>query len=306
MRVTFKQLEYFAAAADAGSITAASERINISAPSISTAISQLEDELRCELFLRHRTQGLVLTPAGERLLAEVRTILQLAGRLHDVSRSPDDAVQGRLSVGALSTLAPLVLPELCHGFVQRNPGVSFDLTEGSQDQIISRARRGLIDVAVTYDMHIPADVVFEPLIELQPFIMVAANHKLAAEKSVDLRELASEGYVLLDLPYSRDYFLSVWQAVGLAPSIVSRVSQQEVVRTMVANGYGIAIAVARPRNQEALDGKPLMLLPIRNQVPSLHLGLLSPRQEETRLSATFRDHCRKVIAEGNVPGMVST
>lgn len=305
MRVTFKQLEYFAAAADAGSITSAGDRINISAPSISTAISQLEAELGTELFLRHRTQGLVLTPAGERVLSEVRTILQLTGGLHDVCHPPEDAVQGRLSVGALATLAPLVLPELCHGFTQRNPAVSFELTEGSQDQIISSTRRGLIEVAITYGMHIPGDVIFEELVELRPHIMVGAGHRFAGEATVDLRDIASENYILLDLPYSRDYFLSVWQAVGLAANIATRTTQHEVVRTMVANGYGIAITVSRPRNRAALDGKPIILLPIRNTVPALGMGLLYPQRKASRLTEAFKDHCRGVFAQGEVPGMTT-
>ena len=64
MRFSLRQLEYFIAAGEAGSIPQASERINISQPSISTAISQLEQELDTQLFVRHHAQGLSLTPAG--------------------------------------------------------------------------------------------------------------------------------------------------------------------------------------------------------------------------------------------------
>ena len=78
MRFTFRQLEYFVAAGETGSITLASERIHISQPSISTAISNLETELGVRLFIRHHAQGLSLTPAGRRLLHEVKGLLAQA------------------------------------------------------------------------------------------------------------------------------------------------------------------------------------------------------------------------------------
>ncbi|MBE7246969.1 MAG: LysR family transcriptional regulator, partial [Actinomycetospora chiangmaiensis] len=61
MRFTLRQLEYFIAAGQTGSITLASERIHISKPSISTAIAHLERELSVQLFVRHHAQGLTLT-----------------------------------------------------------------------------------------------------------------------------------------------------------------------------------------------------------------------------------------------------
>lgn len=64
MRFTFRQLEYFVATGESGSIRLASERIHVSQPSISTAISQLEREFGLTLFVRQHAQGLSLTPAG--------------------------------------------------------------------------------------------------------------------------------------------------------------------------------------------------------------------------------------------------
>lgn len=72
MRFTLRQLEYFIAAGETKSITLAAERINISQPSISIAISHLEQEFGVQLFIRHHAQGLSLTPAGRALLQEAK------------------------------------------------------------------------------------------------------------------------------------------------------------------------------------------------------------------------------------------
>ena len=82
MRFTLRHLEYFVAAGETGSVTLASERINISQPSISTAISHLETELGVQLFVRHHAQGLSLTPAGHRLLREAKGLLDQAHNLY--------------------------------------------------------------------------------------------------------------------------------------------------------------------------------------------------------------------------------
>jgi DNA-binding transcriptional LysR family regulator len=78
MRYTLRQIEYFIATAETGSITLASERLSISQPSISTAITHLEGELETQLFVRHHAKGLSLTTAGRSLLVEAKMLIQQA------------------------------------------------------------------------------------------------------------------------------------------------------------------------------------------------------------------------------------
>ena len=71
LRYTLRQLEYFVAVGETGSIAAASHRSNVSSPSISAGISQLEKELGLKLFVRNHAQGLTPTPAGLKMLGEI-------------------------------------------------------------------------------------------------------------------------------------------------------------------------------------------------------------------------------------------
>ena len=81
MKFTLRQLEYFIAAAESGSVAGAAQRASISSPSVSTAIAHLEREFVVQLFVRHHAQGLSLTPAIVREIAPDRagreTILYL-------------------------------------------------------------------------------------------------------------------------------------------------------------------------------------------------------------------------------------
>ncbi|MDR3454746.1 MAG: LysR family transcriptional regulator [Rhodoferax sp.] len=302
MKFTFRQLEYFVAAAEAGSIAAAAERIHISAPSISVAITQLEQQLGVLLFIRQRN-GLSLTTVGQDVLERANSLLEEASALHAAVNQQDTELKGRVTLGCLTTLAPMVMPELVQSWAKMHPAVVVELVEDTQDQLISHLRRGVVDVAITYEMHIPPDLEFETLASLPPLLMMPANHRLSRQTRIDLQDVVNDDYILLDLPYSRDYFLSVFQHAGLTPRIGMRTTQMDVVRTMVANGLGVSVVVSRPLNEAALDGKPIVSVPIANRMPLLSVGVLVRRAQETTLIAAFRQHARASIGDDYIPGM---
>ncbi|NBT51402.1 MAG: LysR family transcriptional regulator, partial [Marivivens sp.] len=85
LRYTLRQIEYFVAVGEAGSIARASERINVSSPSISAAITQLEAEFGLPLFVRQHAQGLSLTQAGRQMMDQARIVLREAGLIHHLA-----------------------------------------------------------------------------------------------------------------------------------------------------------------------------------------------------------------------------
>ena len=110
MRITLKQLEYFVAAGEMSSIKLAAMRINISQPSISSAISHLEREFGVQLFVRHHAQGLALTSSGKTMLREAKLMLRQAQGLYTIAGELNNEMRGRLSVGCMITLAPMIAP----------------------------------------------------------------------------------------------------------------------------------------------------------------------------------------------------
>ncbi len=141
MRFTLKQIAYFVAAAEAGSITQASERVNISQPSISSAITALEEVYRIQLFIRHHAQGLSLTAEGQHFLREARALLLQAEEVENAALTISARVAGPLEVGCLSTLFPLVIPELQTQFKARYPDVrvsAWQVTRPSYSSICVR------------------------------------------------------------------------------------------------------------------------------------------------------------------------
>jgi DNA-binding transcriptional LysR family regulator len=304
MRFTLRQLTYFIAAGETGSVTLASERIAISQPSISNAISHLEREFGVQLFVRHHAQGLSLTPVGRTMLAEAKKLIDQAEGLYAAASEATDQVRGRLSVGCMVTLAPMIVPELSHSFTATYPATELRHLEADHERLIEALQRAELDVAMTYDLNIPAGIDFLALASLPAHVLVGEMHAFARLASVTLQQLADEPLILLDLPISRDYFLALFMKEGLSPRIRTRSVHQEVVRTMVANGYGYTLANARPRSDLALDGRRVVRVPLDGDHRPMVLGIATLAEvRKSRLLQAFEAHCRAVFADGHIPGM---
>jgi DNA-binding transcriptional LysR family regulator len=152
---------------------------------------------------------------------------------------------------------------------------------------------------------LPRRFASEILRERPPYVLLPERHRLARRRAISLQEVAQEPCVLLDLPISRDYFLSLFAEAGVEPAIGARSEHPETIRTMVANGFGYAIVNARPRIDRALDGERLVTVALRGDPRPMRLGLASPRGiRETRTLTAFKDHCRRTITPTGVPGML--
>lgn len=306
MRFTLRQLEYFIAAGESGSVTVASERIHISQPSISTAISHLERELGVQLFVRHHAQGLSLTPVGRDLLREAKALVGRAESLYTLACETGGQVRGTLSLGCMVTLAPMLVPELAHSFTAAFPATAIRHVEGDGERLIESLRRSETDVALTYDLGVPEDIAYTGLVDLPAHVLVGEGHPFAGRPAVAISDLVSQPMILLDLPLSREYFLALFMKEGVQPNIVARSAHQEVVRTMVANGYGYTLFNVRPRSDQALDGKRLVRVRLSGDHRPMRIGLSRLKQlARSRLVEAFETHCRAFISDAYIPGMVA-
>lgn len=254
---TLRQLAYFVAAANEGTIAGAAELLHVSASAMSDAITELETAMRERLCVRRRAHGLTLTPAGQQLLAHARRVLAEA---EELQRSIGGAGQlsGPVVIGCYPTLAPTILPSLLQDFAALHPEVELSIREATQDQLANELRSGRIDVAFVYDMLVPADTERSRLYELQAHVLLAAEHPLANRESLELRELIDEDLILLDAQPSSEHTLSVFAAQGLRPKIRHRTASYEVVRTLVARGLGYGILVSRVANPGSYEGLQLV------------------------------------------------
>ncbi len=304
LRFTLRQLEYLVAVADCGSVALAAERVNVSSPSISAAISQLEATFGLQLFIRRHATGLSLTEGGRQLVATARAVLASAGRLTDHAADIAGRIAGPLTVGCLLTFAQVLFPQLRRSFADRYPDVTFLQYEGHQAELFEALRAARFDLALTYDLDIPPDLDFLPLVPIAPYALLPEGHPLAARSFVTPADLAPHPMVLLDLPYSAAYFLSFFTDAGLQPLIAERTRDMGVMRSMVANGFGYSIANIRLGTDRAPDGRKLIFVPIEGGVRPMQIGILLPKADQRRRIVTaFIDHAQAAVTHTALPGL---
>ena len=304
LRFTLRQLEYFVAVGEEGSIAQASERVNVSSPSISAAISQLEEEFGLSLFVRKHAHGLSLTQAGRQFMEQAKRVLSESEALNRLAGDISGIVQGPLKVGCLLTFAQVLLPAIRRGFEELYPETRVRQVEADQTVLIEQLRRAEIDLALSYDLDIPPDLEFLPLRSLPPYAMLAEDHPLAGQTSVSVGELIEHPMVLLDLPISSDYFLSFFDSVEGSPKIAERTRDMAVMRSLVANRFGYALANIRPNSDLAPDGQRLKFVPLTGEHRPMRLGLIIPRGGRNVLTVNaFVEHTEKTLQSWDHPGV---
>ena len=119
-----------------------------------------------------------------------------------------------------------------------------------------------------------------------------------AGRSVSIEQLAAEPFLLLDLPVSRDYFLSLFHREGLAPRIAGRFEHMEVIRSLAARGEGFGMANAQPRNRASLDGHRLAYLALQGNPRPLTLGIMMVKNtRRTQTVEAFFALCHELIRD---------
>lgn len=265
---TLRQLRYFAAVAQTGSATRAAALLNVSQPSISAAIRELEADFGQALFFRRQAQGLELTPFGTEKVREAREIL---ARVEAMSHRDGKGPRNRLVLGYFATLGPTWVPGIAAHLGARLPDTELDLRESDLEGIARFLAAGVIDCALSYDVGLPPGTDRAVLTELSPQAILPAGHPLAAREAVSLAELAACDFILIDLPLSREFLMVPFWQRGLSPRVRLKTRSIEMARRMVAAGLGVSLLVTPADGEDAAHNRLIVHRPLRDEMPSQRL-----------------------------------
>lgn len=297
MRLTLRQLNYAIAAARHGSLTAAADALHVSQPSISTAISQIEDYFERQVFVRQRGSGVTLTAFGETVMAKVRDVLASVDSLQSLA-DDNAAPSGEFVLGCFEDLAPYCVPPILARLGRKYPAINVVVREEGFDTIARLLDAGALDLAISYDLGLPASISCIVLCELAPQALLPADHRLAGKASVTLAELADETLVLTNQAQSWQHMLELFHLCGLRPAHAVRTGSFELQRSMVANHLGVAIAYSRPFSDFSYDGQPLVRRPIADRLPMQRILLAHHHKKPLSASnLAFVEEARTWFAE---------
>ena len=182
------QLRYFVAVADEGSFSRAAAKVRVAQPSLSQQIRKLEAEVGQPLFDR-LPRSVVLTEAGRCLIDYARQILASIG---DARRCVDELkveIAGKISVGAIPTIAPYVLPELIVTFQKHYPDVILESVEDVTDGITRRIEAGELDVALAATCRSSPSLRRESLGSEPLLLLVPEGHPLGKKTLIEFDDL---------------------------------------------------------------------------------------------------------------------
>ena len=292
LRFTLRQIEHAVAIQDRGSVAAASVVLGVAQPTLSASLAKLEKQTGIQLFIRRHAQGVSPSPAGIRFLAEARNLLSFAQDLQRETAAVGTAIEGTLSLGSFTTIAPAYVPQLVASFTASHPRAAVRLAEGTQDQLLDGLRGGQHDLVLLYDVDMPDDLAVTILASFEPYVLLPAKHRLTRHRHVPLAALKSEPFILLDIAPSRTYFTRILEQAGISPQIAFASPSLEVVRGLVGQGLGYSILVTRPHGDHSYAGEELAVRPIAETVERGVIALAALKQmRKTRLVAAFEAHC---------------
>jgi LysR family hydrogen peroxide-inducible transcriptional activator len=282
-----QQLRYVVAIAETGNFTRAAARCNVAQPSLSQQIIGLEKELGHKLFHRLGHKA-VPTEAGTVFLDRARRILlEVENTTKELSDHP--SLERRVTIGAIPTLAPFLLPALIARCRERYPNIQINIREDFKIHLLESVIDGDLDLAVAALPVKDPRLFIEPLLREPLLLVVGKNHPLAARAAVKAEDLAGETFALLGSSSSlAEQIRAFCGDHHFEPRIGFRCSQVATVKALVALGAGISVL---PRvAQVPEDRKSLVYIalagakPIREVVVIRHLQRYQSRGAEQLLT----------------------
>lgn len=295
--ITLRQLEYFVAVADQGTVSGGAEAVMVSQSAMSSALAELERSLGVTLLQRHR-RGVTLAPGAAELLGRARSLLEDVDDFRNTAQEARTALHGPLRVGCYTTLAPQMIGSNVRAFLEDHPQIDLSFFEGSDLELADALYEGRCDVAITYDYQLaklPGSqrLTSVPLTAAPPKALVPPGHPLA-DGPVSLSDLAQHPLILLDLHPAADYFLSFFRARGLEPEVRFRTTSSQLVANLVAEGLGCALLTQVEQSRlDLLENGPVVR-ELSDVLPALPVVALHPTGVQmSRRAAAFIAQCQR-------------
>lgn len=276
-RKRLRQLRAFCRVAETGSITRASESLDLTQSVVSLHLRNLEYELQAVLFER-TGRRIALSAAGERLY---RMIVPLLQRMDDLSAAfvdeSGDVRPTRIHLGASQAVATFVIPRYLRRFQELHPEVPVRVSVCLVSEGLRRLREDTLDFMLGTDeacLQGQQDIVYHRVACYDHVLITAPDHPLAERESVSPEEIAGFPAVVPNLDmYSRQSGDSAVERFGVDLNAAIEVGRWGVIKLYVEQGLGISIV---PR--VCLDeDDALSVVPLADEFPNRSYGVVVRR-----------------------------
>ncbi|MCI2046270.1 MAG: LysR family transcriptional regulator [Faecalibacterium sp.] len=247
-----RQLTYFTAVVEEGTVTGAAKRLNMTQPPLTAQLHALESELGCRLFA-HEGRRLRLTEAGHAFYQRAHTILGLCDAAEGEMSEYRQGTAGTLRLGVVSSVSSTVFLAWLGRFSAQYPAVRYDLSAGNTYQLLTQLGAGQIDIALARTPFSAPELTVLPL---RREAMLAVGQPaffagLGAQK-LSVAALAETPLIL----YRRweSVLRSRFEAAGCTPRVFCRNEDAQTTLALAQKGFGVGILPASAVPEQAQNG----------------------------------------------------
>jgi DNA-binding transcriptional LysR family regulator len=283
-----RHLRYFTAVVECKGYREASRRLHVAQPSISQAVSDLEDELGLKLFSR-TGRSARLRPEGEIFYADAVRILQQAETAILTAKRAAQGQVGRLSIGFIGSATLSFLPDLVRRYKLEHPDVKLALHDLYPVELDQACDRGEIDIAITRTLSLERSKNRQSRVLLRdPLVAALPRSRKLKSKTIRLADLANEPFILFHrqgAPGVFDTIVGACRSQGFSPRVENEPNSMQTILSLVEAEEGVAIVPASTSNLRS-NGVQFVRL-----APDLYLDLVVAWQqgEPSVVLRTFLD-----------------
>lgn len=301
------QLRTILHVAELGSLSKASERLNIAQPALSRQVRLLEAELGVRLFDRHG-RGMVATEAGLAVLRHAGRVMAELEELRASVAGDDTPLRGHVAVGMPPTVSDLLSVRLVTAFQERHPEATLRIVSAYSASLVDWLRRGEINVAILYGTRTGPSLAVTPLIE-ETLALIGPPTEPPRAGPVGAGDIAGKRFFLPSVGNGLRTVVEHWaEATGAALDVRVEADSYATLKGLVASGRGYTILPVAPLHGDIAAGR-LWHAPFAGPAPFRRLLLATPADRATSRLAryavrTIEETTRALADEGVWQGRV--
>ena len=298
MDVDLRRLRAFVAVARHGSFTRAAKALNVSQPTFTVQIRQLETSLGVRLVDRN-TRSVQLTPIGRELAPVLERILRDLDSALLNTQALSSQASGFVAIAALPTLSATVLPGIISAFRTGNPGIAIHLRDAVSFRVAGMVRAGEVDFGFGSLPASAPDVEFTPLFDDRMSAIFQRHSPLGQKRSITLKDLTASPLILMGRDSSvRAVVDRALAAIGHFAPPAYEASYISTALGMVEAGLGVTILPASVLGTDRgldLISRPIQKPRINREVGFIQLRgrTLSPAAEA--FLRAIRERCAELF-----------
>jgi len=275
MAFTLRQVQYFVAVAEQGSVTRAAQNLSISQSSVTEAVKELETDLGVELFERH-PRGLTITHNGHQFLRHATKILASVSDARTSFSGQKSALSGTLNIGVTSLVAGYVLSDLLARYRRACPGIEVSAIEDNGGYLEHLLVGGELDVAVMVISNLRDRMALQAeILETSPYrLWLPMGHPLVSADIISVADIAREPLIMLTVDEIEENTGKLLSALGARPHVAFRTRSVEAVRSLVATGAGVALLPDLVYRPWSLEGDRIESRDVSGSLPVVQVGMV--------------------------------